>query len=97
MAFLIANLAAAGGQAAKGKSPGLWTYFTDDAVATIDTADYFLDAIKLLQAGDFIFVSIGAAIPPVTVTDAAGFVIKNNDGTAIDSFDETVFTVTDTD
>lgn len=43
---------------ANGFSPTVWSYKTDDTHATVDTEDYFLDAINEIRLGDIIWVLV---------------------------------------
>lgn len=76
-----------------GNSPRLWMYSTEDTVATVNTADYFLDAINELSLNDVLFVvSSTGGTPVVTIN-----YVNANDGTTIDVTDGLVVTATDTD
>ena len=99
MAFTIAHLSPAGASAGAGKVPGIWTYKTDDAHATVDTAAYFNDASTLLKVGDIIYVVV------VTNLDASNeavatygtHIVLSNAAGVVDVSDVTVNVVTDSD
>lgn len=74
-------------------APTFWTYTTTDALADLNTADYFLLAIDDLTAGDLIYATTSTG----TTTVAALYYVLSNDGTAIDVNDGTVLAATDTD
>ena len=78
---------------ANSDAPTMWAYTTTDALADINTADYFLLAINDLKAGDLIYATSSTG----TTTVAALYYVLSNDGTAIDVNDGTVLANTDTD
>jgi hypothetical protein len=76
MAFTRDTLTKIGGGV--GGAPSMWSYVTADALASVDTADYFLLAADLLKVNDLIFLAR-------TGTPAWAFVVVNaNTGTAVD-------------
>ena len=94
MAFNKANFQPIGGQAKRGTAPQVFSYITEDAAATIDTAGYFNEVLALLEVGDMIFrvtTSTGA------LSTAGLHVVKDKSATAVDVVDATALTVTDTD
>ena len=98
MAFLRANLNAAGGQSKRGSAPQLWTYWTDDAHATVDTSGYFNSASDILNIGDIIYVVVVDDPAAVTsVTTYGTHIVLSNTGSVVDVSNVTVGTVTDTD
>ncbi len=84
MAFNAVNFAA-GNTAAL--APGIHTYTTTDATATIDTSGYFNSISKFLRVGDLIYVytSTGGTAQGFfyTVRSNAGGVVDVNDGIGI--------------
>ena len=77
MAFDRDNLVRLGGANSGGKA--CWLYSSaDDAAATINGSDYFLDAINELKLGDWILVNDSSAVHTVTF-------VKTNNGTTIDT------------
>lgn len=71
----------------------IWFYRSNDTLAVIDTADYFLTAIDYLNAGDAIFL-----YADIDGTPAHGLaVVNSNTGTAIDTADATALAAADTD
>jgi len=94
MAFTAASFQPIGGQARRGSAPQMFSYKTEDTAATVDTADYFLAVIKLLEVGDIIArvtTSSGA------LSTAGLHVVKDKSATSIDTTDALALTVTDTD
>lgn len=87
------------GNAGQSNAPRRWSYKTEDPHATVDTVDYFLEAIKLLKVTDIIDVvvvtNIGASNEAVATYGK--HIVLENDGTIIDVSDVTVGVVTDTD
>ena len=55
MAFSLQKLVLVSDQSAP-NTPKLWVYTTADTIATVNTADYFLSASRLLTVGDQIIV-----------------------------------------
>lgn len=89
MAFSFTDLA----QVATGAGNSIWIYRTADTAATVDSADYFLGAIGVLNVGDLIYVLSG-----IGGTPAYGLmVVLSNDGSAVDVSDATALGGTDTD
>lgn len=71
-----------------GQANNFFIYSTSDAIADVNNANYFLDGVSRLKAGDCILV-IGSGIPTLTYvnsrTDTAvdvvnGTTVANTDG-----------------
>lgn len=76
-----------------GDAPSIFSYTTADTIATVNTADYFLDAINEIELGDVLFVYSSTGGTPVM-----SIVYCNaNDGSSIDVTDGLTVTATDTD
>lgn len=91
MAFSRDGLARLG--TANSDAGAIWMYKTADTIATVNTADYFLDAINEVKLNDVIFVvSSTGGTPVVTITYC-----NANDGSTIDVVDGLTVTATDTD
>jgi hypothetical protein len=87
MAYAASGLAYLAGAANGG--PRLWSYFSADAKATVDTSGYFNSASSQLNVGDIIFAK---------VSDGTGaFVVSANSGGVVDIDDLVVLGGTDTD
>lgn len=104
MAFDLANLAPIGntskplsgvGTTTLKGAPTWWSYVTADTLATVNTANYFDAAVKLLRKGDMVNVLSGAGSGG-TLASALALVV-DNDGTHVDIADGTVVAVTDGD
>ena len=102
MAFLRANFGPVGGQSRRGSgpqaSPGqpqLWSYRTEDAHATIDTAGYFNEVRHLLEVGDSIYVAVVNSSGVLQTVGTHAVITKS--ATAVDVTNVTVGTVTNTD
>ena len=95
MAFTIATLNPIGGQSrassTTGKGISFWTYTTDDAAATVDTAGYFNSASTLLKINDIILVATTAA---GVVTLLSHHVVNANALGVVDVTDATVISAT---
>lgn len=101
MAFKRANFAPIGGQATRGigGAPQVFSYKSDDAVATIRVAGYFNEVRNLLNIGDHIHITV------VTNLDASNealsaahiVVVKDKSASAVDVTDGTAISVTDSD
>jgi hypothetical protein len=85
MAFTYTNLTSLAG----GNGFTLWHYSTTDAKATVDAADYFLDAVDRLVVGDVIICS-DTNVPTTTL-----MVVLTNTGSAVDVSDGTAISLTD--
>jgi 2-hydroxy-3-keto-5-methylthiopentenyl-1-phosphate phosphatase len=71
----------------------LWFYKTADAIATVNTANYFNDAIGMIRKHDVIIVvSSTGGTPAINLVYA-----KDVTSTAIDVTDGLAITATDTD
>jgi len=78
MAFIRNGLMRIGG--ANSDAGSMWMYKSEDAIAVVIAADYFLDAIGEIKLNDVIFVvSSSAGTPAVTIT-----YVNANDGVTID-------------
>ena len=102
MPFIRRNFAPIGGQSTAGTgpetSPGapqFWSFRTQDAHATVDTAGYFNEVRALLEIGDIIHVSVvnGSGVLQTVGTHA----VITKTATAVDVTNVTVGTVTNTD
>jgi hypothetical protein len=72
-------------------------YQTTDTLATVDTAGYFNGAADYLRVGDAITVYV-VDVPgaPGSVTAYGTTVVRSNSGSAVDCFDVTAGSVTNT-
>lgn len=89
MAYSASGLTLIGGASQQ----RLWYYTTADAIADVNTEDYFLDAINMIQKNDVIICVTSTGGTPV-VSHAY---CNENDGTTIDIVDGVAITNTDTD
>ena len=71
----------------------LWLYTTADTIATVNTANYFNDAIGMIRKLDVIIVVSSTGSTPVVSIRYA----KDVSATAIDVTDGLTVTATDTD
>jgi hypothetical protein len=107
MALILKNLALIGGPGCESISAGalvgapkLWSYVTEDAHATVDSAGYFnagtayKGAYDLMEKGDVIFVVVAAA--SAVSTYGTHIVIDKASG-QLDVSNVTVGTMTDSD
>ena len=81
MAYAASGLTRLGGDS----NGSLWRYTTTDAIATVNTANYFNDAANMLAVRDVIIVA-DTNVPTtnfVTVLSNTGSVVDVSDGTAI--------------
>jgi hypothetical protein len=81
MAYASAGLVRIGG----GSGVNLWIYQTVDAIATVNTAQYFNDASNMLNIRDLIIVQ-DTNVPTtsfVTVLSNASGVVDVSDGTVV--------------
>lgn len=100
MAFDITYLVPITEQSKKGVASTMWSYWTLDAAATVDTAGYFNSASKLLQVGDQILrTTWSTAIGPAsgTISTQGTHIVNSNASGVVDVADTTAGTVTDTD
>jgi len=98
MAFILENLNPVGGQSRRGKSSQIWSYWTLDATATVDTAGYFNNAADLLSVGDIIYrVSWTTAVGTGTISTYGTHIVNSISAGVVDVTDTTTGTVTDTD
>jgi|TARA_R110000787_G_scaffold15289_1_gene47214 hypothetical protein len=87
MAYSAANLHRIGGAS----GAALWMYRTADAIAAINSANYFNDAAAMLNVRDLIIVQD-------TNTPTTNFVtVLTNNGSAVDVSDGTAVVETDSD
>ena len=102
MAFSISNFAPVGntskpltgfGTATLKGAPSVWSFATNDTLATVNTAGYFNGASKHLNVGDLIY---GVCDTDGTPAPALFYVNANAAG-VVDVADGTVVSVTDTD
>lgn len=82
MAFTLANLAPAGNQSRRGKSPQHFVYRTTDSLATIEASGYFDDASAMLSLGDTIYAQVvdDLTTPTSVSADAMLRVAGNSSG-----------------
>ena len=82
MAYASAGLVRIGG----GSGVNLWIYQTVDAIATVNTAQYFNDASNMLNIRDLIIVQ-DTNVPTTSfvnvLTISASGVVDVSDGTAV--------------
>ena len=102
MTFSITNFAPVGntskpltgfGTATLKGAPSVWSFATNDTLATVNTAGYFNDASKHLNVGDLIY---GVCDTDGTPAPALFYVNANASG-VVDVADGTTVSVTDTD
>lgn len=93
MAFVAANLELLAG--ASGLC--IWSYKTDDAAATVDTAGYFSAAASRLKVGDIILRTTFTSTAFTTLSTQGFHTVSSNDGTTVDVNDTLAVTATDTD
>lgn len=76
-----------------------WRYFTEDSLATCDTAAYFNNLADLLAPGDDILVTVISDLDadPLVVSDKGSLAVLTNVSGVVDTGDETAFVVTDAD
>lgn len=91
MAFSRSGLTKVG--SGVGDAPSVWAYITADTIATVNTADYFLDAINEMKLYDTVIVTSSTGGTPA---QSICYVNANN-GTTIDVTDGLTVTATDTD
>ena len=91
MAYAVAGLQPIGGQSKAGNAPQMWSYTTEDAIATVNTSGYFNSAADLLKVGDLIYV-YDSNTPTASLV-----VVLSNTGTVVDVSDGTSIAVTDAD
>ncbi len=98
MAFDI-DYFAVSGNAGGSRAPRIWTYKSQDTLAAMDTAGYFNDAVAHLKIGDKIHAVVVTNLDAANeaVADAGTLVVLTNDGTTVDTSNETALTLTDTD
>ncbi len=92
MAFTRSTLAMASNHQ-NSNIPRTWAYTTTDALADVNTADYFLEVINELNVGDLIYGVTSTGSTNVH----AHYLVLTNDGTAIDVSDGVVIATTDGD
>lgn len=87
MAFAASGLAFLAG--ANNSGPRLWSYYTTDAKATVDTSGYFNDMSAQLNVGDIIFAIVSNGY--------GAFLVSANSGGVVDVSDLVDFNAADTD
>ena len=87
MAYAASGLTRLGGDS----NGSLWRYTTTDAIATVNTANYFNDAANMLAVRDLVIVH--DTNTPTTNFDT----VLSNNGTAVDVSDGTAVAETDGD
>ena len=104
MTFALTNFAPAGNTAKPLKgagtatitgAPSIWSYATNDTVATVRAANYFAGVVSHLNQGDWILASCdldGTPAPAIFYVNA----VDKSAGT-VDVTDGTAISVTDTD
>jgi hypothetical protein len=104
MPFIRRNFGPIGGQATRGSgpetSPGApqrWSYRTQDAHATVDTAGYFNEVFDLLEIGDIIDVVVVNGSGALQTYGPHCVITKNPATRVVDVTNVTVGTVTNTD
>ena len=82
MAYSLDGLSCIG---PSGSAPRLWRYFSDDTIATVNTAGYFNGAASVLSVRDVIIVMDmnTPTTSQVNVLSNAAGVVDVSDGTAI--------------
>lgn len=58
---------------------GLWHYKTNDAAATVETANYFNSLVGEMNVGDVIWASLAQATAPIGKT----YTVTANSGTVV--------------
>lgn len=91
MAFSRSGLARVSG--ANSDAGSMWMYSSTDTIATINTANYFLEAITEINLNDILFITSSTGGTPVVSINYC----NSNTGSAIDITDGLVVTATDTD
>lgn len=91
MAFSRDGWQPIGGQSKRGKAPMMWSYTTTDAIATVNTANYFNSVNAEVKVGDLIYVHDS------NTPTASLVVVLSNDGTNVDVSDGTALSVADAD
>lgn len=102
MPFELSGLTAMTHQAKRGQASTLWSYWTLDAAATVDTAGYFNAAANTFTVGDIIertswTTAIGAQNGGTISTQGRHIVNSISAAGIVDVTDTTASTVTDTD
>lgn len=98
MAFNQDYLYPVGPLAARGKAPVRWTYKTADILTVVDAAGYFNAAAALLSVCDIIDVAVvtNLGLSNEALADIGALVVNANDGSVVDTTDETAYITTDT-
>jgi len=89
MAFSASGLTLVGGSSEQ----RMWIYTSADAIADINTEDYFLDAINMINKNDVMFIVSSTGGTPVVSTAYC----NQSDGTNIDIVNGVAVTSTDSD
>lgn len=91
MAFSRDGWQPIGGQSKRGKAPMMWSYTSTDAIADVNTANYFNSVSAEVKVGDLIYVHDS------NTPTASLVVVLSNDGTNVDVSDGTALSVADAD
>lgn len=91
MAFARAGWNPIGGQSKKGSAPQMWSYTSADAIATVNTANYFNNVSDDVSVGDVIFVH-DSNTPTMSIV-----MVASNSGGNVDVTDGTTVAMTDSD
>lgn len=89
MAFSASGLTLVGGSSAQ----RMWIYTSADTIADINSVDYFIDAIGMINKNDVMFVVSSTGGTPVVTTAYC----NQSDGTNIDIINGVAITATDGD
>lgn len=89
MAYSASGLTLIGGASEQ----RLWYYTTADAIADVNTEDYFIDAINMIKKNDVVICVTSTGTTPV-ISHAY---CNQNDGTTIDIVNGVAVTNTDSD
>ena len=89
MAFSADGLTLVGGSSAQ----RMWIYTSADPIADINTEDYFIDAIGMINKNDVMFIVSSTGTTPVVSTAYC----NQSDGTNIDIVNGVAVTETDSD
>jgi len=89
MAYSASGLTLIGGSSAQ----RMWIYTSADTIADINTEDYFLEAIDMINKNDVMFIVSSTGGTPVISTAYC----NQSDGTNIDIVNGVAVTATDSD
>ncbi len=93
MAYAAAGLQPIGGQSKAGNAPQIWSYATEDTIATCNTAAYFNSASDLLKVNDAILIASSTGGTPVLTWTY----VNSNASGVVDIVDGLTITATDSD